>query len=68
MYEHIGDLLPALLRSGALQSEGLCNRLTGHGELSREAPGRPWRLSPRCPRLSRPGLPIVGVREEGSHN
>ena len=68
VHQDIGDLLPALLRPGSPQIAGLCNRLTGHGELQREAPGMQWRLGPRRPRLSRLGLHIVGVSEESSNN
>jgi hypothetical protein len=33
MHKDICDLLPALLRPGSLQIEGLRHRLTGHGAL-----------------------------------
>jgi hypothetical protein len=60
--------LPGPLRRRPFQVEGLCNGLTGHGELQREAPGVQRCLRPGLPLPRRTGLPIVGVDEEGGKN
>jgi hypothetical protein len=62
------NLVPAPLRWGSLQVEGRCNRLTGHGQLQGQAPRVQRRLRPRCPRLRRAGLLMVGMGEESGNN
>ena len=56
MCEQFCDLLPAPLRRGPLQVEGLSDRLARDGELESQAPGVSWRLEPRRSLLRWTGL------------
>ncbi len=68
MQEQFGDLLPAAHRLGALQGEGLGDRLTRNRELQSQTPGVQWRLGPECSRLRRAGSQMVRVGQERGDN
>jgi hypothetical protein len=68
MHEQCCDLLPAPLRGGTLEVQGLRNRLTGDGQLQGYTPGVQRRLGPWRALLRRAEPCIVGVGEESDND